>query len=78
MLIAMCYDMVLRRDVERTVQESPLTLHEEWASWLATEEETRLLCCTYSKSGCLTSRDYCSNSVAQCSNVLIFSFLISP
>lgn len=43
----MCYDMLSRRGIERTSQEGTLTLREEWAGWLATEEETRLLCCVY-------------------------------
>lgn len=47
----MCYNMVFRRDTERAGQESALTLSEEWAAWLASEEETRLIYCTHSQSG---------------------------
>lgn len=53
MLISMCYHMVFRRDAEKTAQESALTLSEEWAGWLASEEDTRLIYCTYSQSGTL-------------------------
>lgn len=58
----MCYDMLSRRGIERTSQEGTLTLREEWAGWLATEEETRLLCCVYSQSGCLVSHAYGSTN----------------
>ncbi|KAJ5031983.1 hypothetical protein J3E73DRAFT_420055 [Bipolaris maydis] len=47
MLISMCYNMVFRTDTERAGQESALTLSEEWAAWLASEEETRLIYCTH-------------------------------
>ncbi|TLD07394.1 hypothetical protein PgNI_10108 [Pyricularia grisea] len=47
MLMSMCRDMASRRDAERTSRQNLTKSNDEWASWLAMEEETRLVCCIY-------------------------------
>ena len=49
MLVAMCRDLMTRKKAKRTAASSALAPHYEWAAWLATEEDIRLIHCVYSQ-----------------------------